>query len=133
VFRVQPKPRFSPPANPVAGRRFASVLLIAVGSLLFIAFVLGPVRHAFAARWWRAQVCTIIRSEVRRHRNSKGSDTFSPLIFYSYAVDDQDHRSDTRSFFEYSSGWESAQRIINGYRPERLPSRLDRHVLRQLR
>jgi hypothetical protein len=117
VFRVQPKPRV-PPANPIAGRRFMAALLLVVGSVLLLAFLLGPVCHAIAARSWRAQACKILRSEVRRFATSEGSDRYSPEILYSYTVDDHEHRSDTRSFFEYSaSGWASAQRIANGYRP----------------
>jgi hypothetical protein len=118
VFRAQPKPRVRRPVNPIAGRRFAAALLIAVGTALFLAFLLGPVRHAIAARSWRAQECKILRSEVRRYANSKGSDTYSPEILYSYTVDDREHRSDTRGFFEYSaSGWASARRIADSYRP----------------
>jgi hypothetical protein len=117
VFRVQPQPRVRRPANPIAGRRFAAALLIVAGSVLFTAFLLGPVRHAIAARSWRTQECKILRSEVRRYATSKGSDSYSPLILYSYTVDDQEHRSDTRSFFEYAaSGWAAARRIANGYR-----------------
>jgi hypothetical protein len=119
VFRVapQPHPRAWHPANPVAGRRFAAGLLIAVGSVLFAACLLGPVRHAIAARSWRAEECKILRSEVRRHRASKGADAFSPLILFSYAADGAEHRSDIYSLFEYSSGWASAQRVTKGYRP----------------
>ncbi len=119
VFRVRPKPRVWHPANPIAGRRFAAALLLVVGSVLFIAFLLGPVRHAIAARSWRAQECKILRSEVRRrYATTKGSDAYSPVILYSYAVDDHERRSDTYSFFEYSAGgWASARRITNGYRP----------------
>jgi hypothetical protein len=118
VFRVQPKPRVCRPANPIAGRRFAAASLLVVGSVLFLAFLLGPVRHAIAARSWRAQECKILRSEVRRYATTKGSDGFSPEIFYSYVVDDHEHRADTYSFFEYASrGWASALRITNRYRP----------------
>ncbi len=118
VFRVQPHPRVQRPVNPVAARRVAAVLLSVIGAGLFMAFLLVPVRQAIAARSWRAQECTILRSEVRRHPASKGGDGFSPQIFYSYAVDGQEHRSDTRNFFEYSaSGWAAAQRIANSYRP----------------
>jgi hypothetical protein len=118
VFRVQPKPRVWRPANPIAGRRFIAALLLVAGSVLFTAFLLGPVRDAIAARSWRAQECKILRSEVRRYASSKGSDTYAPLIFYSYIVDDHEHRSETRSFFEYAaSGWASARRIANSYRP----------------
>jgi hypothetical protein len=117
VFRVQPQPRVWHPANPIAGRRFAAGLLLVVGSVLFMAFLLGPVRHAIAARSWRAQECKILRSEVRRYATTKGSDGYAPEILYSYAVDDHEHRSDTYNFFEYSaSGWASARRITNGYR-----------------
>ena len=112
------KPRVSRAANPIAVRRFAAIALILAGAGLFIAFILGPVRHAIAARSWRAQDCNIIRSEVRRIRRSKGSDGFAPLIFYSYLVDDQEHRSDIYTFFEYSaSGWSAAQRTVSDYRP----------------
>jgi hypothetical protein len=117
VFRVQPKPRVRHPANPIAGRRFAAALLLVTGSGLFMAFLLGPVRHALAARSWRVQDCKILRSEVRRYATTKGSDGYAPEILYSYAVDDHEHRSDTYSFFEYSaSGWASARRIANDYR-----------------
>jgi hypothetical protein len=118
VFRVQPKPRVQRPANPIAGRRFAAGMLILIGSGIFMAFLLGPVRHAIAARSWRAQECKILRSEVRRYSTTKGSDTYSPEILYSYAVNDREHRSDTYTFFEYSaSGWAAAVRITGGYRP----------------
>jgi hypothetical protein len=118
VFRVRPKPRVWHPANPVAGRRFMAGILIVVGSVLCLAFLLGPVRHAFAARSWRAQECRILRSEVRRYPTAKGSDVYSPVILYSYAVDDQVHRSDTYSFFEYlASGRAAAQGLTNRYRP----------------
>jgi len=118
VFRVQLLPRARHPASPIAGRRVVAALMIVIGSVLFLAFLLGPVRHAIAARSWRAHECKILRSEVRRHATSQGRDGYSPEILYSYAVDDHEHRSDTFNFFEYSaSGWASAQRIANGYRP----------------
>ncbi len=117
VFRWQPQARVRHAANPIAGRRFVAGLLLFVGGGLFLAFLLGPVRHTIAARSWRAQECTILRSKVRRHASTKGSDGYSPEIFFSYAVDDGEHRSDTYSFFEYpANGWAAAQRIVDGYR-----------------
>ena len=57
------------------------------------------------------------RAGGRRYASSKGSDGYSPQIFYSYVVDGQEYRSDTYSFFEPSaSGWAAAQRITSGYR-----------------
>ena len=120
VFRVQPKPRASRVwhhSNPDTGRRITGALLMLAGLGLFLAFLLGPVRHAIAARSWSAQQCKILRSEVRRYRRSKGSDSYSPVILYSYAVDDQEHRSSTYSFFESSvNGWAAAQSIVNSHR-----------------
>ncbi len=94
-------------------------LLLLAGSVLFMAFLLGPVHQAIAARSWPAQGgCKILRSEIRRYATSKGSDAYSSLVFYSYTVDDREHRSDTYSFFEYpANGWAAAQRITSGYRP----------------
>ena len=117
VFRVKPHHRISHPVNPVAGRRLLAGLMMVIGSVLFLAFLLGPVRHAVAARSWRGVECKILRSEVRRHSSSKGSDTYSPEILYSYVVDGQEHRSDNYSFFELSTGWKTAHRITGGYRP----------------
>jgi hypothetical protein len=118
VFRVKPHPRIRRPANPIAGRRYVAGLLIVVGSVLFLAFILIPVRHALAARSWRSVDCKILLSEVRRHRRSKGGDAFSPMVFYSYMVDGREYHSDTYSFFELSnSGWAAAQRIASSYRP----------------
>jgi hypothetical protein len=117
VFRVQPKPRVRHLPSPTAGRRAIAAVLMIIGSVLFLAFVLYPLRHVIAARSWRAQECKILRSEIRRYTGSKGSDGYSPEIFYSYAVDDHEHRSDTHNFFEYSSGWASARNLTNGYRP----------------
>jgi hypothetical protein len=118
VFRVQPQPRVRYPANPTAGRRFMAGLMIAAGLILSMAFLLGPVRHAAAARSWHGEKCKILRSRVRRHATPKGSDAYSPEILYSYLVDDQEHRSDIYSFFEYSaSGWTSSRRIAGRYRP----------------
>jgi hypothetical protein len=117
VFRVRPQPRAWHRPNPIAGRRVAAGLLMIVGLGLFLAFLVDPVRHAIAARSWRAQECKILRSEVQRYATTKGSDGYTPVILYSYAVDDHEHRSDTASFSEYStSGWASAQRIANRYR-----------------
>jgi len=118
VFRVQTQRRVWHASNPIAGRRFAAALLIVVGLVLFMVFLLGPVRHVITARSWRAQECKILRSEVARHANSEGSDSYSPEILYSYVVDDHEHRSDTSSFLEYSTrGWASTLRITNRYRP----------------
>ena len=117
VFRVQLRPRVRKPLNPITGRRIAAALLILAGSALFLAFLLGPVRHGVAARFWHAQECKILRSETRRIHTSRGSDGFFPEIFYSYAVHDTEHRADTYSFFDYSSGWAAAQRIVSRYRP----------------
>ena len=118
LFRVKPRPRVSHRANPVAGRRVVAGLMMVAGSVIFMAFFVGPVRHAIVARSWRDVECKILRSEVRRHLNSKGSGTYSPQIVYSYVVDGRQHRSDTYSFFELSgSGWAAAQRIIDGYPP----------------
>lgn len=118
VFRVQWHPRVRRTANPVVGRRIVAALLIVTGLGLFLAFVLGPVRRAIAARWWHAHECTILRSEVQRQDRSKGSDTYTPVILYSYMVDDHEHRSDIYSFFEYASGgWASAQQTANRYPP----------------
>jgi hypothetical protein len=117
VFRVKPHPRAWHPANPVAGRRFGAGLLMVAGSVLFIAFLLGPVRHAVSARSWRAMECQVLRSEVRRIRLIRGGDGYSPLIFYSYVVDGEVHRSDTYSFLDLSAGWAAARRVTGGYRP----------------
>jgi len=118
AFRVQPKPRVWHAANPIAGRRIVAALMMAVGLGLFTAFLLGPVRHAIAARSWRSQDCKILRSEVGQYRTAKGSDRYSPVILYSYPVDGHEHRSDTYTFFEYASnGWAAAQRIVTRYRP----------------
>ena len=89
-----------------------------IGSGLLMVFLLGPVRQTLAARSWRSVKCKILRSEVRRYPSGKGSDAYSPEVFYSYVVDGQEHRSDTYSFFELSaSGWAAARRITGGYRP----------------
>jgi Protein of unknown function (DUF3592) len=118
AFRVQPQPSVRHVSSPIAVRRFVAVLLIVVGLALILAFLLGPVRHAIAARSWGSQECKILRSEIGRFATSKGGDRYSPRIFYSYAVDDNDHHSDTYSFFEYSTnGWTSARRITSRYRP----------------
>jgi hypothetical protein len=88
------------------------------GSVLFLAFLLGPVRHALAARSWRGVECKILRSEVQRYANSEGGDTYAPKILYSYLVDGQEYRSDMYSFFELSSnGRAVAERISSGDRP----------------
>jgi hypothetical protein len=118
VFRVQPQPRFRYRASPIAGRRFMAGLMIAGGLVLSMAFVLGPVRRAIAARSWLAQDCRILRSQVRRYATRKGSDAYSPEILYSYQADESERRSDIYSFFEYSSrGWASSRRIAGRYRP----------------
>jgi len=116
VFRVKLKPRVRRGANPDAGRRFMGGLSIAVGLVLLLVFLVGPVRYAVAARSWRVQECRILRSKVRRY--STGSDRFAAEILYSFTVDGEEHRSDAYSLFEYpASGWKSAQRVVNGYRP----------------
>ncbi len=117
VFRVQFKPRVPRRANPAAGRRVAAALLIAAGTLVALFFLLGPVRHALAARSWQPRSCTIIRSQVRRFHNSKGRDSFAPLIFYSYMVDGAEHRADVANFFDTAGGWNSANRFVGQYRP----------------
>lgn len=118
VFRWQPPLRVPRPANPVAVRRLGAALLIVVGLVLFLAFLFGPVRHFIVARSWRAHECLILRSQVRRYAPARRGNRYAPEIFYSYTVNDQEHRSDIWSFFEYpASGWESARRITSGYRP----------------
>jgi hypothetical protein len=118
VFRVKPKPPRIRRPNPIVGRRVIAGLVLMTGSALFLIFLLGPVRHAVAARSWRAKECKILRSEVREVHTSKGSDSFSPLILYSYVLGDgEEHRADRYSFFEYSAGWDSARSITSGYRP----------------
>jgi hypothetical protein len=118
VFRWRPKLRAAQPAKQIAIHRFGAASMIGIGLALFLAFLIGPVRHAIAARSWRANECLILRSEVRRYAAAKGGNRYAPLIFYSYAVNDQEHRSDVWSFFEYTaSGWGSARRLTSGYRP----------------
>jgi hypothetical protein len=118
VFRWQPKLRVMLRVNPVAVCRFGAVLLMVAGLVLFLAFLLGPVRHVIAARSWRAHECLILRSQVRRYAATKGRNGYSPEIFYSYTVNDREHRSDVWSFFEYpASSWKSALGITSGYRP----------------
>jgi Protein of unknown function (DUF3592) len=117
VFRWQPQSRVRYPGNPVAGRRFVAGLMTVAGLALSIAFLLGPVRHAIAARSWSGIECKILRSRVRQYHTRKGSDTYSPEILYSYGLADNEHRSDVYSFFEYSaSGWASSRRIASRYR-----------------
>ncbi len=117
VFRVQPHPRVRRVSNPIAARRAVAGSLMLPGLILFLAFLLGPVRHAIAARSWRAEQCKILRSEVWEHATPKGSNAYSPRILYSYPVHELEHRSDNYSFFESStSGWASAQRITSRYR-----------------
>lgn len=95
---MQPRWRVRHGSNPIAGRRFAAALLIVVGLALFMAFLLGPVRHVIEARLWRAQECKILSSKVQRYRTTKGRDAYSPEIFYSYVVDDREHRCDPTTF-----------------------------------
>ena len=116
VFRVKLQPTQRKPADPIAGRRFMAGLLIAAGSVLSILFLVFPVRHAIAARSWRVMECKVLRSEVRRIRTSKGSDRFSPLIFYSYVVDGLEHHSDNYSFLDLSTGWDAARRATDVYK-----------------
>jgi Protein of unknown function (DUF3592) len=117
VFRVKTKPRVQRTPNPVLGRRFAAVSFLLPGLILFLAFLLGPVRHAIAARSWRAQECKILSSEVWKNAITNGSNAYSPRILFSYAVADGEHRSDNYSFFESSaSGWARSQRIASRYR-----------------
>jgi len=117
VFRVKAQPHKRHVANPVAGRRFMAALLMVAGSVLFMAFVFVPVRHAAGARSWRSGECNILRSQVRTYHTSRGSDRYAPEIFYSYVVAGREHRSDTYSFFELSRGWAAAQHLIDAYRP----------------
>lgn len=118
VFRVRPQPRFRYHADPVAGRRVMAALMIAAGLILFMAFLLGPVRRTIAARSWHFQECRILRSRVRRRVTHKGSYAFTPEILYSYEVGDGQRRSDIYSFFEYpASGWAASRRIASRYRP----------------
>lgn len=117
VFRPETKLYQPPVGNPIASRRFMAALLLVLGSVLFMAFLLVPVRHALAARSWRSGDCKILRSEVRGYKSSRGSDGYAPEIFYSYLVDGREHRSDTYSFFELSRGWESARHLVDDYRP----------------
>ena len=118
VFRWQPRRRPVRPISPIAGRRFAAAVLVLLGLGLFTAFLLGPVRRAMAARSWLAHECTILRSEVRRFATSRGSDSYTLRLLYSYLVEGREHRSDTYSLLEFSdSGAKSAQRIVSAYRP----------------
>ena len=117
VFRVKAPAFKRHAASPLAGRRFVAGLLMVMGCALSVAFLLFPVRHALAARSWGSAECKILRSEIRRYHGSKGSDGFSPEIFYSYLVDGREHRSDTYSFFGLSSGWAAARHVTDQYRP----------------
>lgn len=117
AFRKQPQIRVRPPANPAAGRRIVAALLMAMGTIISLAILGGPVSHLLAARSWRAGDCTVIRSQILEHHGSKGAISYSPGIFYSYMAKGQEHRSDTYSFFYGSGGWDSAMEIIHRYRP----------------
>lgn len=116
IVRRQPA-RLSVPraTHPIRGRRVGAVVLIFVGILLFMVFLLGPVRRAVRARSWQPRECTILRSGLLPHQSDEGGDTYTPAILYSYLVDGNEHRSDTYSFMNFSGGRSSADRTAGRY------------------
>lgn len=68
-------------------------ILTLSGAGLFWGTVVVPYRLMQSARTWTSIPCTVLQSEVVRHRGSKGRVTWSAEILYSYEYGGQEYRS----------------------------------------
>jgi len=95
---------------------FTLFLLIGLAVTFFMFIV--PVFEIIGARNWRPTPCTILSSEVERHRGSKGGSTYSVSVSFEYFVDDQRHVSSRYKFIGgSSSGYESKKAAVDRMPP----------------
>ena len=87
------------------GRVAASVFFsffFLIGSVVFLLFFVRPALGVLSARSWPATPCTVVSSDVQRHRGSK-STTYSVDVLYSYEVNGREFRSNRYGFMGGSS------------------------------
>lgn len=95
---------------------FFGIFFVA-GSVMFYFFTISPLWSVYAARDWNETPCTVISSEVKRHRGDD-SDTFSIEITYRYQVNGQQFTGDRYDFVDMStSGRSSKQRVVKAHPP----------------
>jgi len=100
----------------VAGAVFFSFFLV-IGSVVTYLFFVRPVLGVLAARNWPVVSCTIISSDVQRHRGSK-STTYSVDVLYSYEFNGREYRSNRYGFMTgSSSGYKGKAEIAARYQP----------------
>lgn len=97
------------------GVLFGSIFILA-GSAVFIGLTVYPLMQVQQAKSWTEVPCTILSSEVKSHRGSKGGSTYSVAITYSYRIGERELRSDRYSFTTgSSSGREAKAQIVEKY------------------
>jgi hypothetical protein len=95
---------------------FCSIFFVA-GAVMGYFLALRPILGVLAARHWTPTPCTILSSEVRRHR-SGDSTTYSVAILYAYQVDGREYRSDRAKFLGgSSSGRRAKEEFVRRFPP----------------
>lgn len=127
-----PKPRPAPGsglAEPLSDKAAGPCKSAWATALFFLAFLVAGLAASYAllvkpamklhdARSWWPVKCTIVSSEVGRHRGSKDGTTYSVDITYDYEVDGGRYRSSQYDFLGgSSSGYEGKADIVNHYPP----------------
>ena len=93
---------------------FFSIFLIAGCAFLYFAFII-PTLKSNASKSWPAVDCTILTSEVGKHRSDDGT-SYSVDITFAYEYKGNQYESDTYEFFRMStSGYDSKKRIVGMY------------------
>jgi hypothetical protein len=95
---------------------FFSFFLIA-GLAFSYFFLVRPISLVLQAKNWQQVPCTVVSSEVKRHRDSDGT-TYSVYIVYKYHVGIREYESDRYQFVKVSSsGRAGKKRIVDQYPP----------------
>jgi hypothetical protein len=102
------------------GRRFLGCFftVFMLFGLGFSAIFAWPMTEILQARGWRETPCTILTSEVRSHRGSKGGSTYSVEVTYEYVVNEQTYTSSRYKFMTgSSSGYDGKKAVVDRLRP----------------
>lgn len=100
----------------VVGAVFFS-FFFAIGAVVFFMFFVRPVFGVISARSWPAIPCTVVSSDVQRHRGSD-STTYSVDVLYAYELNGREFRSNRYGFMGgSSSGYKRKAAIVRQYPP----------------
>jgi hypothetical protein len=101
-----------------AGAIIFFLLFFGMGSLFEYIIFIYPMGRCYEAKNWLETPCHIISSQVKSHHGSKGGNTYSVDMNFSYEFNNHKYISNRYDFtLGSSSGYDSKAAVVNNYPP----------------